>query len=132
MLVTLNTEEKEIEKKQHNLVKLELEARDIHDKTELIERKYNEEINNINISHAEDLRELGSKLASASADEQRLNEEIKSVNLIILNFQREHNELVNKLQNNLNATLNVHLPKDAVTRDFQNKIKLEELEDYRY
>ena len=132
MLVTLNTEEKEIEKKQHNLVKLELEARDIHDKTELIERKYNEEINNINISHAEDLRELGSKLASASADEQRLNEEIKSVNLIILNFQREHNELVNKLQNNLNATLNVHLPKDAVTRVFQNKIKLEELEDYRY
>lgn len=86
MLVTLNTEEKEIEKKQHQLIKLELEVRDVTDKTSLIERKYSEEISNINISHQEDLRELSSKLAVASAEEQKLNEERAGVVIMMNNF----------------------------------------------
>lgn len=108
LLVMLNGENKDLEKKAAAVVKLEAENRDIREKTEQIERRFAEELQRIQADHAADVHDLETQLAAAVADEQSLARSKQEANARIAEFQKKHSELIRELETNLSSTLNHH------------------------
>lgn len=144
-LVTLNSEEKESEKKTSLLARLEYEARNVRDKAELIGRKFNEEEAEIRQGHAEDLNELNAQLAASVAEEQQIQEEMARINQKVVEFQKRHNQLITQLQDNLNNTLKSVLPTDqrplngmgmgqamGASEHSANGLRMDQYEEYNY
>lgn len=113
LLVQLNGEGKDLEKKASALAKLDAECQDIREKTEQLERRYAEEMQHIQADHAADVQELEAQLAAAKAEEQALIDGKREINARISEFQRRHNELIGELEASLNSTLNHHFALDA-------------------
>ena len=108
LLVLLNGEGKDLEKKAAALARLEAENRDIREKTEQIERRFAEELQRVQADHAADLQDLDAQLAAAVTEEHTQAQAKHDINARILDFQKRHNELIRELESSLSTTLNHH------------------------
>lgn len=109
LVIQLNNEKKEIDKKKASTMRLENELNDIKDKSETLEMKYNQEIDALLAEHNDDVRELENNNAFYQEEQQRLAEAIREETTKIYDLQRKQQELIHAIENNLNSTINQHL-----------------------
>lgn len=109
LVIQLNNEKKEIDKKKANTIRLESELSDIKDKAETLEMKYNQEVEALLSEHNDDIRELENNYAFYQDEQQRLAEAIREETSKIYELARKQQELIHAIENNLNSTINQHM-----------------------
>jgi len=109
LVIQLNNEKKEIDKKKANVMRLESECADVKDKSETLEMKYNQEVEALMHEHDEDIRELESNYVYYQEEQQRLAEAIREETSKIYELQKKQQEFIHAIENNLNSTINQHI-----------------------
>lgn len=123
LLVGLNAEEKEVEKKQASVQRLEADVLDIRAKSELLAKKYGEEMREIKDSHSLDMGDLDVTLRALEAEEASIASQIADTKARTHTFQKQHNSLIDGIQNNLSHTLDRAMPTHPAQFDSESKAK---------
>lgn len=105
LLLQLNNETKEIERKREAVEVLQDEYEDLREKSGLLERKCVEELEGIQIDHEDKMHDLEDNYNQLLEYEKKLIDEIKEENNKIFELQKRHAELIEQVQNSLNNTL---------------------------
>ena len=118
LLVSLNAEERDNEKKSGQIARLEFEAKDLDSKIRSIETSYEKEMKNIQEAHALDLKDLDGHLSNAISEENDIKNQIIRINEEITNFQKKHQLAIESIQKDLSNTLmNAIPPKNEFDSD---------------
>ena len=107
--VSINQQEKDLERKKYDLNNLKKENEMLIVKKERLKERYDDERNNIEINHRDWMENSELRKVELLKEETRLINEIQAQKDELLDLQRKQNEIFEMVQNNLNNALNNHL-----------------------
>lgn len=109
LFLQLSNNKKEIDKKKETTIKLETELESLKENTNIIERKYEEEIDDLEKEHQREIEELKNNIDYYKEEEKRLFDELKEEESKIERLRRDQQEIIANIENNLNSTINKHM-----------------------
>lgn len=105
LLIQVSNENREYEKKKEMVELAKEDYDEVHNKSQMLDHRYEEEMANIQAGHEETLQELDREFSSLREREQRLLQAIQQENEKINAIHKRHNDLIEDVQRNFNATL---------------------------
>jgi len=112
LVIQLNAEKKETDKKRANHVRLQGELEELQDNAQILDARYNEEVDVLRSDHDEVLIQLAGDAEFYASEQARLREEIKDENDKIYELNRNQQELIAAIESNLNNTLSKYERKE--------------------
>lgn len=105
LLIQVSNENREYEKKKEMVELAKEDYDEVHNKSHMLDQRYEEEMHNIQAGQEETLHELEQQLANLRDRENRLQNEIRAEQDRIAALNKRRNDLVEDVQRNFNATL---------------------------
>ena len=105
LLIQVANENREYEKKKDMVELAKSDYEEVHNKSQMLDHRYEEEMHNIQAGQEETLQELEQQFGNLRERENRLNQEIRNESERIFALQKRHNDLIENVQRNFNATL---------------------------
>lgn len=115
MLLQLNNVEKENEKKNFMILRLEEEKESIQDKSNRLSESYNKELEILEEQQLEDVKEVEDAYNRLLSNEKEMINEIRDKNNEIIDLQKRQSDIIEQYQSKLNQTLS----------NFDNNVKKE-------
>jgi len=110
LLIQVSNETREYEKKKEMVELLKEDYDEVHNKSQMLDQRYEEEMHNIQAGHEETLQEIDANYNALRDREQKLMQEIRNEKDRIFELQKRHNELIDEVKRNFDATLSHQFP----------------------
>lgn len=105
LLIQVSNENREYEKKKEMVELAKEDYDEVHNKSHMLDQRYEEEMQNIQAGQEETLHELEAQLAALRDRENRIQHEIRAEQDRIAALNKRRNDLIEDVQRNFNATL---------------------------
>lgn len=110
LLIQVSNENREYEKRKEMVDLLKEDFEEVHNKSQMLDQRYEEEMHNIQAGHEESLQDLERDYAGLREKEQRLQQMIREENERIYALQKKHSDLIDQVQRSFNDTLHNQFP----------------------
>lgn len=110
LLIQVSNETRDYEKKKEMVELLKEDYDEVHNKSQMLDQRYEEEMNNIQAGHEETLQDIEANYNALRDREQKLLQEIRNEKDRIFDLQKRHNELIDEVKRNFDATLSHQFP----------------------
>ena len=110
LLVSINSEEKEAEKRERGYLKIDSEIKGIKAKSAQMEKQYLKSLEELKNEHRRNIEDIDKQLRTLEAEENSIQNKIKQANSITEEANRKYETLIHGLKNNLNVTLDQAIP----------------------
>ena len=105
ILIQVSNENREYEKKKELVDLLKEDFEEVHNKSQMLDHRYEEEMQNIQAGHEESLQDIDKEYGMLREKEQRLQQLIKEENDKLYALQKRHTDIIEQVQRSLNDTL---------------------------
>lgn len=105
LLIQVSNENREYEKKKDLIEMLKDDHEEVHNKSQMLDQRYDEEMHNIQAGHEDNLQDLESNYGVMREREQRLVQAIRDESDRLFDLQKRHGEIIEEIQRNFNVTL---------------------------
>ena len=112
LLIQVSNENREYEKKKDHIEMLKDDHEEVHNKSQMLDHRYDEEMHNIQAGHEENLQDLERDYGGLKEKEQRLLQAIRDENDRLFDLQKRHGEIIEEIQRNFNVTLENQFAKE--------------------
>ena len=105
LLIQVSNENREYEKKKDLIEMLKDDHEEVHNKSQMLDQRYDEEMHNIQAGHEDNLQDLERDYGVMREREQRLVQAIRDESDRLFDLQKRHGEIIEEIQRNFNVTL---------------------------
>lgn len=105
ILIQVSNENREYEKKKEMVELLKEDFEEVHNKSQMLDHRYEEEMQNIQAGHEESLQDIDKEYGMLREKELRLQQLIKEENDKLYSLQKRHTDIIDQVQRSLNDTL---------------------------
>lgn len=114
LLLQLTNETKEFEKRREAVDILKEDNEDFHNRSMAVDQRLQEEVNAIQESHDEQIKDLDREFYQARDREQKLLQAIEEENRHLFDLQKKHQSTLDDIQRGFSATLNTQFNRVGV------------------